>query len=443
MTGVCMAANDQGRQSQGLDHATLWQLLERAPVPLLLTQGDDKRVVLLNRQFRQRIGYRADEIPDADHWWPLAYPEDEERERLAALWRQRLEQAARGSGEVEPLEAPIRCKDGETRIFLVHAVCHGELILSLFVELTALRQAQSQLAESHRTYRALFERSADGILLLDGERFIDCNAAAAELLGYPDRHQLLQRHPAEISPPRQPDGRASWELAVEWIRQVRETGTCRFEWVHLTHSGKPTWLEVQLTMIPIGGREVVHTVWRDINERIQARQELEYRASHDALTGLYNRDRLQKLLREADALHRRHGTRYALILLDIDHFKSVNDRFGHAVGDSVLHDLGERVREQLRETDRLGRWGGEEFLILAPETTQQGALELAERIRQHIEHDEFPEAGRVTASFGVAASEPELSLDTLMVRADRAMYAAKCQGRNRVSAQHGSSASAS
>ncbi|SDJ47805.1 sensor domain-containing diguanylate cyclase [Billgrantia gudaonensis] len=438
-----MAASDQDSQNRHLDHARLWQLLERAPLPLLLTQGGDKRVVLLNRQFRQCIGYGVDEIPDAGHWWPLAYPEAEERERLAALWRQRLEQAARGQGEVEPLEAPIRCKDGETRIFLVHAVCHGDLTLSLFVELTALRQAQSQLAESHRTYRALFERSADGILLLDGERFIDCNAAAAELLDYPDRQQLLQRHPAEISPPRQPDGRASWELAVEWIQRVREVGSCRFEWVHLTRTGKPTWLEVQLTMIPIEGREVVHTVWRDINERIQAREELEYRASHDALTGLYNRDRMQQLLREADALHRRHGFRYALILLDIDHFKSVNDRFGHAVGDSVLQTMGNRIHERLRETDRLGRWGGEEFLILAPETTQQGALELAERIRQHIESHEFDDAGRVTASFGVAASQSGLSLDTLMVRADRAMYAAKCQGRNRVTAEQGSSASAS
>lgn len=411
----------------------LRRLVERSPVPMIITEGPEERVSLLNRKFIEEIGYTIEEVPDASHWWPLAYPDPAIRETVSRQWRERMARAVREQIEVEPLETPIRCKDGSTRIFRIQAVSVGSRNLSVFVDLTELHETQDRLKESRRTYQTLFARSPDGILLLDEEDgFVDCNPAAVKLLGYDSKKALLGRHPAECSPERQPDGRLSREVAAEKLGLARQDGSCRFEWVHLTSQGELTWIEVILTVIPLEGHEMVQAVWRDINERKRTELELQHRATHDALTGIYNRDHLYQQLVEAEARFRRYAAPFSLILMDVDHFKAVNDRHGHTVGDRVLKTLVQRIQDSLRESDVLGRWGGEEFLVLAPETDAGGALELAERIRLAVADTRFPDAGHITVSLGVAACRRGASIDTLIVEADRAMYLAKEQGRNQV-----------
>ena len=171
---------------------------------------------------------------------------------------------------------------------------------------------------------------------------------------------------------------------------------------------------------------------QDITEQKELQHELEYRASHDPLTDLYNRAKLQQQLRTAKAAYDRHGVTFALILADIDHFKSINDNWGHSAGDAVLWEISRRMTNQLRTTDCLGRWGGEEFLILATHTDEQGATQLAERVRESICEAEIQGIGTITASFGVAAIEPGCHLETLENRADKALYVAKERGRNQV-----------
>jgi diguanylate cyclase (GGDEF)-like protein len=162
------------------------------------------------------------------------------------------------------------------------------------------------------------------------------------------------------------------------------------------------------------------------------RGELEHLATHDSLTGALNR----RALIEACALElarcRRNQQVMSVLLLDLDHFKAINDTHGHLVGDRVLVDFTERVRALLRLPDRLGRFGGEEFVVLLPETQLDKARLVAERIRADIEQadDELP---RRTVSIGVTVSFPDdPDLDGLLTRADAALYRAKDGGRNRV-----------
>lgn len=157
-------------------------------------------------------------------------------------------------------------------------------------------------------------------------------------------------------------------------------------------------------------------------------QEMHSLARTDPLTGLPNRLALSEHL-EAQA-HQIQGL-YG-VLLDLDHFKQINDRYGHATGDEVLQEVGRRLRASLRKSDVLGRWGGEEFLIVMRGESQQDVLQALERLREDIAFWPFETVGAVSASFGVAEGHVGDSVNSLLERADRALYQAKRLGRNRV-----------
>ncbi len=159
---------------------------------------------------------------------------------------------------------------------------------------------------------------------------------------------------------------------------------------------------------------------------------MEHAANTDPLTGLENRRRLERLIEAEINRTSRYGKGFSVILFDLDHFKQVNDRFGHQVGDAVLCEIGKLLPFHIRQADTIGRWGGEEFLILTPEMIGEAAQQLAERLRSELERHGFPVVGRLTASFGVAEYHPGDTIETLFQRADDAMYQAKHNGRNTV-----------
>ena len=128
----------------------------------------------------------------------------------------------------------------------------------------------------------------------------------------------------------------------------------------------------------------------------------------------------------------RYGTTYAVLMLDLDHFKAVNDEYGHKTGDKVLVDFTARVREALRDVDDFGRWGGEEFMILARNSGPDEAFEFAERLVKIVANHRIEPVGHITVSIGVAISCEGESFDAVVQRADRALYRAKENGRNRV-----------
>jgi len=167
-----------------------------------------------------------------------------------------------------------------------------------------------------------------------------------------------------------------------------------------------------------------------------ANAQLQLLSSTDRLTGLYNRGHWEESLRAAHARHQRYGTALSLVMFDIDHFKRVNDTYGHQAGDKVIEQIAELVREHIRESDLAGRYGGEEFGVVLSDTDKAGAGIFAERLRKavetmHVLHN--GEAIRFTISLGVAdLSQPSTSHADLIAWADQALYTSKKTGRNRV-----------
>ena len=160
--------------------------------------------------------------------------------------------------------------------------------------------------------------------------------------------------------------------------------------------------------------------------------QLERLSVSDTLTGLSNRHRLGQVLAEETARRARSGGRLSVILLDLDYFKAVNDRHGHPVGDRLLVAISALLKSGSRGTDEVGRWGGEEFLVVCRDTDLDGACALARKLRGLVACEDFAVVGRQTASFGVAQLEADEGVDALVARADVALYEAKNAGRDRV-----------
>lgn len=173
----------------------------------------------------------------------------------------------------------------------------------------------------------------------------------------------------------------------------------------------------------------------DITELEEASRKLERMASTDFLTGIWNRPKFEETFNQT--LHQVRTTKFkaSLILMDIDHFKDINDHFGHQVGDGVLKEVAGHLQTEVRAEDKLARWGGEEFTILLPDTGIDDAVRLAERLRISLGRREFQSVEQVTASFGVTQLHPTDSGTHIgLRRADLALYQAKSKGRNRVAA---------
>lgn len=168
----------------------------------------------------------------------------------------------------------------------------------------------------------------------------------------------------------------------------------------------------------------------EITERKRVEKKLQQLATTDALTGITNRGQFDTLLEKELVRAQRYHTPIYLIMFDIDHFKRVNDNFGHLIGDSVLVQLAKLVSEKIRLNDVFARWGGEEFVLLLTGGDILGALRLAENLRMDIQSFVFPEVGRVTCSFGVAEFAETDAIKDLVKRADMALYKAKSHGRN-------------
>ncbi len=171
---------------------------------------------------------------------------------------------------------------------------------------------------------------------------------------------------------------------------------------------------------------------KDVSTQIKLEEKLKLLATTDALTGIYNRYKMNEEIALEIKKARRYKKRFALIMFDIDFFKVINDTYGHDVGDNVLEELAKIVQKSIRETDSFGRWGGEEFMILARNIEEAEALKLAEKIRQKVEGHYFRDKVEITISLGVTLFSEGDNKEALLKRVDKALYKAKNNGRNRV-----------
>jgi diguanylate cyclase (GGDEF)-like protein/PAS domain S-box-containing protein len=202
----------------------------------------------------------------------------------------------------------------------------------------------------------------------------------------------------------------------------------------IRRDGKVVW--IRNTMVPHHDASGTLTRYdgliEDITERKVAEEELKRLATTDKLTGAYNRTKFQEIIDREMERVKRHNQALSMIIFDIDHFKAVNDSYGHSAGDYVLKTIADIVRENIRKIDYFVRWGGEEFMIISSETNLDDAYALAERIREIIENYTFEGVGKITVSFGVTEFKENDTENSFVKRADDAMYSAKRKGRNLV-----------
>lgn len=197
-------------------------------------------------------------------------------------------------------------------------------------------------------------------------------------------------------------------------------------WLWVLSKGKVTERDAQGQPLRVCGTHL------DIGKQKRLEEELRQLAATDPLTGTFNRRSFLQSISQEINRAQRYERPLALIMIDIDHFKQINDTLGHERGDEALKDISARVRQRLRQTDVFARWGGEEFLILAVETTLQQAVTLAETLLTALRDASLAGIGSVTASFGVACYRSGETPDQWLKRVDDLMYQAKSEGRNRV-----------
>lgn len=311
----------------------------------------------------------------------------------------------------------------------------GLVWIAMHEDISDKKQALETLEKSEKKYRDLFENSRDAILIIENETFVECNQATLDMLGYKDKGEFLQQHPSKLSPPKQPDGRSSDEKADEMMRIALEEGSNRFEWDHVRANGEVFPVEVLLTpLVTEKGVQQIHCVWRDITIQKKQRDQILYQARYDSLSGLPNRmlalDRLEQLIKES---HRR-DTKVAVLFLDLDNFKKVNDTLGHEWGDKILEETAKRLKNVLRDEDTVGRLGGDEFIILLgkindPYDVNPIVHNLVESFRLPFYLDQRELI--LTASIGIAFYPDDAKTSSDLLRlADTAMYHTKQFGRN-------------
>jgi diguanylate cyclase (GGDEF)-like protein/PAS domain S-box-containing protein len=298
---------------------------------------------------------------------------------------------------------------------------------------------QARVAELER-FRFIFDSVSDGINVLDAKtgKFTDANPASCAMFGY-SRDELIG-HTIEflstgISPYTQRDAIASLAMGFGEPQTI--------EWHCKAKDGHLFWAEISFRNVALEDRNVGLAILRDITERKRRHDEVARQANVDVLTDLPNRRAFDDVFQQEVARTGRYDRPLCVAIGDIDHFKIVNDTFGHQIGDVVLKRLAEFMRNSLRTTDYVARWGGEEFTILLPETRLDVADQLLNRLRANIANYVIPEIGRaVTLSFGVTACTKSDDPDDLIGRADRALYTSKQTGRNKVTKLRRSAAEA-
>ena len=199
---------------------------------------------------------------------------------------------------------------------------------------------------------------------------------------------------------------------------------------NVAKDGSLYWLDAIIDPIRSESGDICGYI--SIRQNITDKKQVEKLSITDSLTGLDNRLRLDDVLSDEFSRMTRYALNLSLILCDIDFFKMVNDNYGHLVGDQVLISIAKILRLYCRDVDVIGRWGGEEFLIICRETDIDGAMVVAEKLRSLIADHLFPQVGHKTASFGVTLVMPKESVEDALQRADQALYRAKEAGRNRV-----------
>jgi len=454
----------------------LEDLLDSSPIGIGWSNLNGK-IEYINHQFTNLFGYLLEDIPTIDIWYLKAYPDTNYRENIVIPWYKSVI-VAYEKGMIPPeLEGNITCKDGTERHIVVRISWVGDKRLVSFSDMTAHWRSERR----NHAHDVMLEMVAKGkplneilnaivqaieaedstslcsILLLDKEGKHLLSGAAPSLPDfYNDAIDGVEigmgvgscgtaAYLGERVVVEDIMNHAYWQPYAPLAAQA-SLGACWSEPIIASNGHvlgtfaiyhrKPTKPEASdIERIKFAANLAAIAI-----ENRNVRTELEHRAYSDYLTGLANR---RSFIEQAElelARHNRYGDDLSMIMFDIDHFKWINDDYGHSVGDLVLQKIADICRATLREIDIIGRIGGEEFAILLPQTDALEAKHVAERLRIAFSQGEIPLSEGLlpsfTASFGVSPADDIASIDKLLNQADDALYEAKESGRNRVCMAH-------
>jgi diguanylate cyclase (GGDEF)-like protein/PAS domain S-box-containing protein len=304
--------------------------------------------------------------------------------------------------------------------------------IGFFHDISGRLALQNHLAESEAKFRTLFETASDAILSIDENGLIlMANRAAKDVFEYPG-HEIVGLDVRRLLGSGQ---EGTWEVLARYVSRS-ESGKY-VESSAVSRSGKKIPFHISVSESVSGGKRFYTAIMRDVSQIKAYEEDLQILANTDSLTRLYNRRQIYPIMEKELGRAVRKKIPFSVLMIDIDHFKKFNDTHGHAGGDLLLAGFADKMRLALRQMDSAFRFGGEEFVVLLPETTGQEAIVPAERFRRLIADSRFPmpPEGRpvsVTISIGIAGYCDGDTLDDVIRHADLAMYAAKNGGRNRV-----------
>ena len=435
-------------------------ILGALPLPLVWFRLDDGQVVFLNRAFQEVFGYPSDEVLSWSHW-SSRFPDAGQREQAIRQWyaqtRKRKSEDASSGLPVEAMEITVLARDGSERTVLHSGVVLPALncALAIYIDITKRKQDELRLVEAEHAarerevlYPILLDHTHEMIVISSSDgtrRFV--SPAVLPITGWTQAEYLSRRLEDMVHP----EDRETL-LACRGRCLEGATGE-QLLYRSLRRDGSYLWMEALASCYkdPVTQKTLgyIATI-RDASQKQAEEQEreartalLEQQARFDQLTGVANRHVFHSALRDESRRQTRRTQTLALLLIDVDHFKLYNDRYGHLEGDRVLRRIAEILKVSAsRVADLVARFGGEEFVLLLPMTDPDGAVKVARNTlaavaAAAIPHQDSP-LGCVTISIGVACWPATAPLDRelLMLQADKALYSAKGQGRNTFFVEH-------
>ncbi|WP_417333598.1 diguanylate cyclase [Halarcobacter sp.] len=294
---------------------------------------------------------------------------------------------------------------------------------------------ENKVEEAVKQTKSILDAQDNMVILTDLENPIDANKKFFEYFQVNDLEEFLVKHNSILDVFKRDNNLLNkdiFENSENWISKLSELNeidrTVKIE----NKDGEDRVFTINIDDYEQKGEHYVIS-FTDITELKEKSNLLEYQANHDQLTGLFNRQKFNEIFKKEIKREKRYNNNLSLIIFDIDNFKNFNDDFGHNVGDEVLKIISKVLLENIREHDSVARWGGEEFLVLLPQTDELGAKNVAEKIRKAIEsykRDDIPR--QITASFGVTRFKKDDNETSILKKADDALYKAKKEGKNRV-----------
>ena len=422
-------AEEAVRSSRARYHA----LVDQSCEALTLVDIQKQEIVEMNSRFTELLGYSLPEdAPLYANQFVVEPQSDTDRRYKTTLPKQRY---------LPPETVLYRHKNGAEipieRVGTVVTIDGKDWVLFSNRDMTERKLMEAKLRESEERFRKLSENARDMIyrMSLPDGRYEYVSPASIQLTGHTPEEICSGRvHLSNmIHPESEEYFKKQWSLLL--LGEIPDT----YEYKIIHKDGSARWLFQKNVAVRNANDSpiAIEAIVSDITERKLLEEELRLQATTDGLTGIFNRRHF--LTRTEEELQRigRYGGKCTLLMVDIDHFKRVNDRLGHAAGDVVLQHVALLCRKATRTTDLLGRVGGEEFAILLLEAGGLEAKLVAERLRQSIENNLFEteEGAQVSLQVSIGVAEYQIrkdSLSDLMIRADKALYRAKNEGRNRV-----------